>query len=1195
MSSSSSRRSLRPVTLAKSLSTSASIQTSYKDDPELAMALALSVVNDGKGPSPKLSLTGIKKKKRQRAVPDDNDEKIVRSEPPLINPPLPDNLLSSETSPLLISSPQQATSSLVTESTPFILNTLSSPDEITKNDSNTETISGLASHLEANQSLVEVSFIGAPDILSQEFEAIVDEEVEEEEEEEAEEKKKKKRKTKSDVILKETEHLFNHEQEGINISFTGAPDILSQEFDHDVLAEENESSSKFHDRIIDQPTNSSPHEVIDMSFSGPLDVLSQEFVPVPIPLDEVLPMEELVNDPVVVAKTSLNTSLVDIPSIHDVELHGHEATSSPQAEQRGGGGGGGLSCNKSSCDTSSATASPTPSPLDSVTLFGQALVTSLPQRPHSVRMFASQHPANSPCEDFWWAGTNADYTASSTSSASSSSSSHSSTPSPSSKSPLGLTYIFVVLDGHGGPVAASFGMMHLPKKIFEKIHTKTTALEVVTGIKEAFEEVDQMYLAKHSHDLNFCKFGSCVNLVLLRKVQLPSLENNDLRWTIFTANVGDSRSVLTSQWDVERWGKESLTKLLPQARPQLLDSRVHNRTADAAGIPSLLAAGRPFDRMIDVVKVTSECESALVSSVLERQNFGGKHVVRGGGGGLSSSSSAASEYHSKAECFDLQAKCIAYAAMGDKVSTASTASPLPIALEQRRKMLRSNHFVAIPLSVDHTCANPLEADDVKARCWDEMPIRPNILGYNPTFINRGNEGSSSNSSSSSFPSISTSSSSSTTMFSRSGSMKTSLQAAPQLRNTTGMIDLTMHRVAGSLMVTRALGDHYLKSPLHSLPFFASGCPYISSEPEVHWRVLQPLDRFALMGCDGIWDNVSNAEAVEIVALSLQNEALIPILKQLHNDLNSLRTEEEERGVVEVGQKDPSGLFNSALAALKDERLVDKIGSPIPVLLSTTSSTSTGDSNTTSGKSKIESSNNNISSESLSQTSGIKCLEDIVFGNPAQRIVGASLLVAAARHVDAARRQRHSEISIEVSVAALLAKSPKLSDPKQRDHRRGIHDDLTALVIAFPEFMIEENRIADADALARGVARVNEGEREGGGGGGRRVLLNNDSNSPSVFDESTLSSCVMEGVDSFVFPPPSTRFNKASLDAQLAMRVKSRLSRLTYAPPSVANVQPSGGSSYPSSHLERSAHALLTWLGGGKGSVSTLPVPAAAAV
>jgi len=217
----------------------------------------------------------------------------------------------------------------------------------------------------------------------------------------------------------------------------------------------------------------------------------------------------------------------------------------------------------------------------------------------------------------------------------------------------------------------------------------------------------------------------------------------------------------------------------------------------------------------------------------------------------------------------------------------------------------------------------------------------------------------------------------------------------------------------------------------------------------------------------------------------------------------------------------------------------------------------------------------------------------VFGNPAQRIVGASLLVAAARHVDAARRQRHSEISIEVSVAALLAKSPKLSDPKQKDHRRGIHDDLTALVIAFPEFMIEENRIADAHALARGVARVNEeGEREGGGGG--KVLLNNDSNSPSVFDESTLSSCVMEGVDSFVFPPPSTRFNKASLDAQLAMRVKSRLSRLTSAPPSVANVQPSGGSSYPSSHLEKSAHALLTWLGGGKSGVSSLPVPVPAA-
>ena len=594
---------------------------------------------------------------------------------------------------------------------------------------------------------------------------------------------------------------------------------------------------------------------------------------------------------------------------------------------------------------------------------------------------------------------------------------------------------------------------------------------------------------------------------------------------------------------------------------------MHNRAADAAGIPSLLAAGRPVDRTIDVIKVSNECEAVLVDSVLHRRSFGGKLYVGG-----------AATYRARAECFDLYAKCIAYALFGDTVSTtSSTSSPLPLALDQRRKMLRSKHFVAIPLSVDHTCANPLEAEDVKARCWDQMPIRPNLLGFNPTFINRGNEVISSSISSSTITTTATTSiSSAPSLFQRSASLKTSLQ--PQIRNP-GMIDLSLHRVAGSLMVTRALGDHYLKSPQHSPPLFSSGCPYISCEPEVHWRVLQPLDRFALMGCDGIWDNVTNAEAVEIVALSLQNEALLPVLEQLHRDLNVLRAE-EDGGTVLVERQDPTVLFNSALSAIKDDRLVDKIGSPIPVLLSTSSSSNSSSNSSVSSSTitTISSSSGSTSSGSFSQTFGIERLEDIVFGNPAQRIVGASLLVAASRHVEAARRQRQSEISLELSVAALLAKSPKLSDPKQKDHRRGIHDDLTALVIAFPEFMFEENRLADDIVSSRSREVIG---KEGGG-------------SASI-DQSASSSCAMEGVDSFVFPPPCTRFNKDSLDAQLAMRVQTRLLKLSHASSSSSSSERNASSCSTSAsgssttttnvhpvHVDKSANALLAWLGGGGG-------------
>jgi len=1084
------------------------------------MALALSVVNEGKGPSPKLSLTGIKKKKRQRAAgPDEADDKVVRPEPSLINPS---------------SSSKQATS-LFSASTSFVLDTLSHEEA----EINPESAKSLETLIETKD--IEVSFVGAPDILSQEFDiasAIDDEEV---------------------VVLdKESEHQLTLSHDGFNASFTGAPDILSQEFDTDAIAieEEKEADSLklFQDKVKDSHASPTNHDVIDMSFNGAPDILSQEFIPVPI--EDLTSMQETTADEIPMSTTGSSSIFPQDKKANDilVSLNELEPVSSPQVISRRNDGS---SLDESNIDSSPASiaATPTHSPIDVVTLFGQAILSGVPQRPHSVRMFASQHPANSPCEDFWWAGTNAEFTASPTSTSSS-------TTATTTTSPDGLTYIFVVLDGHGGPVAASFGMTHLPKKIFEKIHATTSALVVVAGIKEAFDEVDRMYLSLHSHDLNFCKFGSCVNLVLLRKVILPSTTDSLPRWTIFTANVGDSRSVLSSQWDVERWGKESLTRLMPQARTQLLDPRVHNRIADAAGIPSLLAAGRPVDRTIDVIKISNECEAALVASVLHRRSYGGKPFVGG-----------AATYRAKAECFDLHAKCIAYAVVGDTVSASSTSSPLPLALDQRRKTLRSKHFVAIPLSVDHTCANPLEAEDVKARCWDQMPIRPNILGYNPTFINRANEVISSAISSSTIINTTTSSfSSAPSLFQRSTSLKTSLQ--PQVRNP-GMIDLSMHRVAGSLMVTRALGDHYLKSPQHSPPLFSSGCPYMSCEPEVHWRVVQSRDRFALMGCDGIWDNVTNAEAVEIVALSLQNEALLPVLEQLHRDLNVLRAEEDE-GAVAVERQDPTVLFNSALSAIKDDRLVDKIGSPIPVLLSTSSSRNSS-SSVSSSTITTMSSSSSTSSDSFSQTFGIERLEDIVFGNPAQRIVGASLLVAASRHVEAARRQRQSEISLELSVAALLAKSPKLSDPKQKDHRRGIHDDLTALVIAFPEFMFEENRLADDIVSSRS----------------REVVGNEGGGSASSLDQSVLSRCAMEGVDSFVFPPPCVRFNKDSLDAQLAMRVQSRLLKHSHASTSSTSSSASSSSTSASGsstattsvlpvHVDKSANALLAWLGGGGG-------------
>lgn len=56
------------------------------------------------------------------------------------------------------------------------------------------------------------------------------------------------------------------------------------------------------------------------------------------------------------------------------------------------------------------------------------------------------------------------------------------------------------------------------------------------------------------------------------------------------------------------------------------------------------------------------------------------------------------------------------------------------------------------------------------------------------------------------------------------------------------------RVEGVLAVSRALGDKHLN-------------PYVSPEPEITVRALDPQDEFLILASDGIWDVFDNQEAV----------------------------------------------------------------------------------------------------------------------------------------------------------------------------------------------------------------------------------------------------------------------------------------------------------------------------------------------
>jgi serine/threonine protein phosphatase PrpC len=73
------------------------------------------------------------------------------------------------------------------------------------------------------------------------------------------------------------------------------------------------------------------------------------------------------------------------------------------------------------------------------------------------------------------------------------------------------------------------------------------------------------------------------------------------------------------------------------------------------------------------------------------------------------------------------------------------------------------------------------------------------------------------------------------------------------------------RVAGSLAVTRALGDAYLKTPLLSFLPYKSHAPYITARPEVNCRPLvKDGDKILVLATDGVWERASGEDVLRWV-------------------------------------------------------------------------------------------------------------------------------------------------------------------------------------------------------------------------------------------------------------------------------------------------------------------------------------------
>ncbi|KAL2320857.1 hypothetical protein Fmac_029826 [Flemingia macrophylla] len=82
------------------------------------------------------------------------------------------------------------------------------------------------------------------------------------------------------------------------------------------------------------------------------------------------------------------------------------------------------------------------------------------------------------------------------------------------------------------------------------------------------------------------------------------------------------------------------------------------------------------------------------------------------------------------------------------------------------------------------------------------------------------------------------------------------------------------RVKGIIQVSKALGDEYLKDPRFPVArehangkFFLPHPitrPLVTSDPSITSRILDPNDRFLIFASDGLWEHLTNQQAVDIV-------------------------------------------------------------------------------------------------------------------------------------------------------------------------------------------------------------------------------------------------------------------------------------------------------------------------------------------
>lgn len=91
------------------------------------------------------------------------------------------------------------------------------------------------------------------------------------------------------------------------------------------------------------------------------------------------------------------------------------------------------------------------------------------------------------------------------------------------------------------------------------------------------------------------------------------------------------------------------------------------------------------------------------------------------------------------------------------------------------------------------------------------------------------------------------------------------------------------RINGNLNLSRSIGDLKYKQ----VPGIPPSDQMITAEPDIMQIALLPDDEFIVLGCDGIWDCLSNENAVEYVRQRIDEKSPTEIGKEMLDDIISV--------------------------------------------------------------------------------------------------------------------------------------------------------------------------------------------------------------------------------------------------------------------------------------------------------------------